>query len=69
MSLISIEESKLNELVEKKIEEIFLNRNSKLYDIFAETLEDLILGIHMKDGENSENLTKEEELEFLNSLK
>ncbi len=69
MSLITIEESKLNEIVEKKIEELILNKDSKLYNIFFEVMEDFVLGNYMKEGEKSDNLTPEEEKEFLDSLK
>lgn len=69
MSLISIEKSELQELIDERLKEAITNNSSVLHELLVEMMENIILGKAMEEAEDSEDLSEEDSSIFFNSLK
>ncbi|MCC5609914.1 hypothetical protein LC612_24855 [Nostoc sp. CHAB 5834] len=59
MSEINLDEIKLKELLKTVIVEVLQEQKEVLYDLFAEIMEDIALERAIKEGENTETVSRE----------
>jgi Fe2+ transport system protein B len=59
MAEITIDESKLKELLKTAIVELLQERKEVVYDLLAEIIEDLALEKAIEEGENTEPVSRE----------
>lgn len=60
-----IEESRLKEIMKNALIEVFEERKSLFYDLITEALEDIALINAIKEGENSESVSRVEVFSIL----
>lgn len=59
MAEITIDESKLKELLKTAIVELLQERKEVVYDLLAEILEDIALEKAIEEGENTDSVSRE----------
>ncbi|NMG10387.1 MULTISPECIES: hypothetical protein [Brasilonema] len=59
MAEISLDENKLKELLKTAILEVIQERKEVFSDLFAEIIEDIALEKAIKEGENTESVSRE----------
>ncbi|MFB2976146.1 hypothetical protein [Microseira sp. BLCC-F43] len=59
MAEITIDESKLKELLKTAIVELLQERKEVVYDLLAEIIEDIALEKAIEEGENTEPVSRE----------
>ncbi len=59
MAEITIDESKLKELLKTAIVELLQERKEVVYDVLAEIIEDIALEKAIEEGENTEPVSRE----------
>jgi hypothetical protein len=67
MPEINLDEIKLKELLKTAIVEVFQEQKEVLYDLLAEIIEDIALERAIKEGENTETVSREAIFQILNS--
>jgi hypothetical protein len=67
MAHLTVEEERVKDLLKQAILEVFQEREDLFYDLFAEVIEDLALVRAIKEGEDSETVSKVEVLQVLES--
>ena len=65
MSIISVEEMHLKDLVKEAILELMQERRDELEEVFAEVIQDLALARAIEEGEATETVRKAEILQIL----
>ena len=66
MAEITIDETKLKELLKVAIIELLQEQKEEFSEILAETLEDILIKNAIQEGENSELVSREEIFKILN---
>ncbi|MFC1850000.1 hypothetical protein ACFL27_07405 [candidate division CSSED10-310 bacterium] len=61
----TIEENKIKDLFKQALVELFQERREFIHDLLAEFIEDYAMINAIKEGENTENVTKDEVFEIL----
>ena len=62
---ISIDESKLKELMKQALVEVLEDRKEAIYEILSEVIEEIGLAHAIKEGEAAESVDKHEIIEIL----
>jgi hypothetical protein len=57
---LSLEENKTKELIKQAILELIEEREDLIYDLFAEIIEDTLLVTAIREGENSQTVSRAE---------
>ena len=60
MSTITLEEARLKDLLKQATVELLQEQRDLLYDVFAEVIEDLALANAIKEGEETETVSRAE---------
>ena len=66
MAEITIDETKLKELLKVAIIELLQEQKEEFSEILAETLEDILIKNAIQEGENSEPVSREQIFNILN---
>lgn len=66
MAEITIDETKLKELLKVAIIELLQEQKEEISEILAETLEDILIKNAIQEGENSEPVSREQVFKILN---
>ena len=66
MAEITIDETKLKELLKVAIIELLQEQKEEFSEILAETLEDILIKKAIQEGENSEPVSQEQIFKILN---
>jgi hypothetical protein len=68
MAQTTLDEKQLKELFKQAILELLQERKDLLHDVFAEVIEDLAIINAIKEGEDSETVSRSEVFEILGSV-
>jgi hypothetical protein len=67
MAHLTVEEERVKDLLKQAILEVFQERQDLVYDLFVEVFDDLALTRAIKEGEDTETVSKAEVLQVLES--
>ena len=67
MQQIIDDENQLKEVIKQAFAELLQERRDLLYDVFSEVLEDIALVNAIKEGENTEIVSREKVLQIVES--
>ncbi len=68
MAEITLDETKIKELFKAAIVEVLQEQKEVFFDLLAEALEDLAIESAIKEGENTETVSREEIFKLLKRL-
>jgi hypothetical protein len=63
--MTTTEDTRIKELFKQAMLELLSERRDEFYELFAEALEDILLVYAIREGENSETVSKKEVLRAL----
>ncbi len=66
MAEITIDETKLKELLKVAIIELLQEQKEEFYEFLAESLEDILIKNAIQEGENTETVSREQIFKILN---
>ncbi len=66
MAEITIDETKLKELLKVAIIELLQEQKEDFYEFLAESLEDILIKNAIQEGENTETVSREQVFKILN---